>query len=333
MSSTSTAMPASAREFCERFGVTVPIVNAPMATIAGGALAAAVAGAGGVGMIGGGYGDLAWIRTQRALADDADVGVGLITWRLAEQPDLVARLIADGYRTYFLSFGDPTPYAPTILDAGGLLICQIHSVAEAERAIACGASAVVAQGQEAGGHGRSGASVVSLVREVVTAVDPVPVLIAGGITTGRDLAAAWALGAAGAVLGTRLYATPEALDSNAAKRRLVDASDHDTIRTRVFDVVRGPEWPAGYDARALRNAATDEWHDRLDSVRENPAPARDHYADAVAADDLTRRVVWAGSGVGRINSIHPAATIVDAIVAEALESRRDASTTSSRVAI
>ncbi len=329
-------MPRAAQVFCERFGVALPIVNAPMAYVAGGALAAAVAAAGGLGLIGGGYGDHPWIRAQRSIAGDAGagggagvsagdnvgdnvgVGVGLITWRLAEQPGLVARLVDDGFRTFFLSFDDPSRYAPTVLAAGGRLICQVQSVDEAERAVACGASAIVAQGHEAGGHGRSGDTVASLVPAVVAAIDPVPVLAAGGVTNGRDLAAMWASGAAGAVLGTRLYASEEAIDADAAKRHLVDAGDGDTIRTSVFDLVRGPEWPAGYDGRALRNATTDDWHDRLDVIRLDPAAARHRYAAAAAADDVTRRVIWCGDGVGGVDAIRPARDIVQSIASDAV---------------
>jgi nitronate monooxygenase len=325
MTMRSSAMPPAALEFCARFGVSVPIANAPMAFVAGGALAAAVADAGGLGVIGGGYGDHAWIRSQRALAGDRDVAVGLITWRLAERHDIVARLVDDGVRTFLLSFGEPSPYARTILDAGGRLICQVQSVNEAERAAACGAAAIIAQGHEAGGHGRSGESVVSLVPEVVAAVDPVPVLAAGGIATGRDLAAVWAHGAAGAAVGTRLYATPEAIDSDVVKRRLIEAADGDTIRTSVFEIVRGPEWPAGYDGRALQNLTTDEWHDRIYALGADPATARERYATAALDDDVTRRVIWAGTGVGQVHELRAAADVLEELVTDACAARSQVS--------
>ena len=311
-------LPPAASAFCERFGVTVPIANAPMANVAGGELASAVASAGALGLIGGGYGDADWIRTQLGQAAGHDVGVGLITWRLAQQPDLLTRLISDGVRTFFLSFDDPSPYASTILRSGGRLICQVHSVAEATRAIDAGADAIVAQGNEAGGHGCDNESVTELVPAVVDAVAPVPVLAAGGITTGQDLAAVWALGAAGAVLGTRLYATHEALDVDAAKRRLVQARNGATVRTSVFDVIRGPDWPGGYNGRALRNATTDDWHSRLDELRAAVVGERHCYAVAALADDVSKRVVWAGAGVGRVERIQPAADVVCEVFDQAL---------------
>lgn len=311
-------LPPAARAFCERFGVTVPIVNAPMANIAGGALASAVASAGALGLIGGGYGDADWIRTQLGEAAGHDVGVGLITWRLAQHPHLLTRLISDGVGIFFLSFDDPSPYASTILRSGGRLICQVQSVAEAVCAIDAGADAIVAQGNEAGGHGCDNESVSELLPAVVDTVAPVPVLAAGGITTGRDLAAVWALGAAGAVLGTRLYATHEALDVDAAKHRLVQATDGATMRTSVFDVIRGPDWPGDYNGRALRNATTHEWHNRLNELRAAVVGERDRYAAAALSGDVSKRVVWAGAGVGRVERIQPAADVVREVFDDAL---------------
>jgi nitronate monooxygenase len=325
MTTPSTVMPPAALEFCAHFSLSMPIANAPMATVAGGALAAAVSDAGGLGVIGGGYGDYGWIRSQRALAGDRDVAVGLITWRLAEQPHLVARLVDEGVRTFVLSFGEPSPYARTILAAGGTLICQVQSVDEAERAAACGATAIIAQGNEAGGHGRSGEPVASLVPEVVAALGPVPVLAAGGIANGGDLAAMWARGAAGVTVGTRLYATPEAIDSDAAKQHLIQAADGDTIRTSVFEIVRGPGWPAGYDGRALQNVTTDEWHDRIDVLRAHAEAPRETYASAAQHDDVTRRVIWAGTGVGQVHEIRPAAEVLDKLITDACAAHSEAS--------
>lgn len=313
-------LPPAAHAFCERFGVTVPIVNAPMVNIAGGALASAVASAGALGLIGGGYGDADWIRTQLGEAAGHDVGVGLIKWRLAQQPHLLTRLIGDGVRTFFLLFDDPSPYASRLLHSGGQLICQVHSVAEAMRAVDAGAAAIVAQGNEAGGHGRNNESVSELVPAVVDAIAPVPVLAAGGITTGPDLAAVWTLGAAGAVLGTRLYATHEVLDLDVAKRRLVQASDGATMRTSVFDVIREPDWPGDYNGRALRNATTDKWHGRLDELRAAGVGERDRYSVAALGGDVSERVVWAGAGVSRVERIQPAANVVREVFDEALRS-------------
>ena len=114
---------------------------------------------------------------------------------------------------------------------------------------------------------------------MIAAVAPVPVLAAGGITTNVDRQWAMGLDAAGVVVGTRLYASDEALDTDAAKDRLVASTA--TRRTNVFDLVRGP--------------------------------ARHHYRQAVVTDDTDVRVVWAGTGVARIHELLPAGHIVRAV--------------------
>lgn len=293
-----------------------------MARIAGGALAAAVTKAGGLGFVGGGYGDLAWIGTQLAIAGTARVGIGLITWRLDEEPDLLASALALAPRALWLSYGDPTPYIDRIRTAGAVAVCQVLAVDDARHAVAAGAQVIVIQGSEAGGHGRAGRGLLTLIPAVVDAVGPVPVVAAGGIGDGRQLAACWALGAAGIVLGTRLYATPEALDADHAKQRLVDAGGDDTLHTTVFDLLRGPTWPPGYTGRAIANHSTDTWHGREHDLSAVLPAERERYQTAADAGDLDARVLWAGEGVDLIHDVIPAAEIVAHIHDDALAGRR-----------
>jgi nitronate monooxygenase len=237
----------------ELFELIYPIVLAPIGAVSGGELAAAVSNAGGLGFVGGGYGDREWLvreleivaaRTQRAW------GVGLITWSATKE----SVELALSYRpaAFVLSFGDPRPFVRLIKEAGCLLVCQVQDVQAAREAQAMGADIVVAQGTEAGGHGARRAT-LPLVPAVVDAVHPTPVLAAGGIGDGRGVAAALALGAAGALIGTRFCVAEEALLHPLAKQRLVSASGDDTQRTRVFDIVREYSWPIPYTGRALRN--------------------------------------------------------------------------------
>jgi nitronate monooxygenase len=130
------------------------VVNAPMAGIAGGALAAAVSAAGGLGFIGGGYGDAAWIDDQLDIAGDKSVGVGLITWALAGRPCVLDHVLDRGVRWIWLSFGDATPHLDVVHAAGAIAVCQVQSADEARRVANAGADVIVAQGHEAGGHGR-----------------------------------------------------------------------------------------------------------------------------------------------------------------------------------
>ena len=142
------------------------------------------------------------------------------------------------------------------------LILQVCSLAEARGAARLGADVIVAQGSEAGGHGAARRTVFTLLPEIVDAVRPIPVLAAGGVSDGRGLAAALMLGAEGALVGTRLFASREALGSDALKQRILDATGDDTLRTEVFDIVRGLDWPPGYTGRAISNRFSRTWHGR-----------------------------------------------------------------------
>jgi len=143
------------------------------------------------------------------------------------------------------------------------------------------------------------------------------VVAAGGITDGRGLAAALTLGAAGALLGTLFYATEECLASPAAKRRVVAASGDDTVRTTVFDIARGIDWPTAYTGRAIANDFTHRWHGRVDDLQRVAATERERYARAAAAGDMDTAVVFAGEGIDLIHDIVPAGQVVARLVAEA----------------
>ena len=302
----------------EMFDIEHPIILGPMGGVSGGRLAAAVSNAGGLGLVGGGYGDPAWMRTELARAKDETSrpwGVGLITWSIADA-GIVELALSYAPDAFMLSFGDPRRYAPAIKAAGCKLICQVQGLDEAQLAREAGADVIVAQGTEGGGHG-GGRGTLPLVPTLVDAVAPIPVVAAGGIADGRGLAAALMLGAQGALMGTRFYATPEALGSDAAKRRLVAAHGHETTRTRVFDIVRGYRWPAPYTGRALRNRFVERWDGRQGDLAvaldvETPA-----YWDADRAGDCDTAVVWASEAIDLIDSVENAATLVERISADA----------------
>src|SRR5205809_3828420 len=135
-----------------RLGVQHPILLAPMDVIAGARLTRAVSAAGGFGILGGGYGDRAWLEQETAkLANISDpFGIGFITWSLAKQPQLLEIALGARPRAIMLSFGDPTPFAPRIKASGALLICQVQDETMAQQALDAGADIHVAQGTEAG---------------------------------------------------------------------------------------------------------------------------------------------------------------------------------------
>lgn len=300
----------------ELFGIDHPVILAPMGAATGGKLAAAVSQAGGLGLIGAGYGDADWMAREFDLAGNAPVGVGFITWSLARQPRLLDLALERQPLAVMLSFGNPLPFAAAIKGAGAKLICQVQSVAQAQEAAQAGADLIVAQGSEAGGHGASRGT-LALVPAVVDAVTPIPVAAAGGVADGRGLAAALMLGAAGALMGTVFYATEECLAPAAAKRRVVEAGGDDTLRTTVFDIVRGYDWPAHYTGRAIGNDFARRWHGREGELARAVSTERESYAKAAAAGDMDTAVVFAGEGIDLIHEIVPAKRVVARLVAEA----------------
>ena len=301
----------------EMFGLDHPIVLAPMGGVSGGRLAAAVSNAGALGMVGGGYGDPAWLRTELSLVKDRTAkpwGVGLITWSVDRA--LVESVLAFRPHAVMLSFGDPLPHAAVIKAAGCKLICQVQDLAGARSAHDAGADLIVAQGTEAGGHG-GGHSTLSLVPAVVDAVAPTPVIAAGGVADGRGLAAALMLGAHGALIGTRFYASVEALGSDRAKQLIAAACGDETQRTNVFDIVRDLTWPSQYTGRALRNRFMARWHGRDGELATELQVERAAYQAATRDCDFDTAVVWAGECVDLIASVERAGNLVRRISAEA----------------
>ena len=301
----------------EMFGLQHPIVLGPMGGVSGGALAAAVSNAGGLGLVGGGYGDPAWLKTELSRVKQATQrtwGAGLITW--AAKPAVLDLVL--GYRPHalMLSFGDPRPYASAIKSAGCKLICQVQGLEEARLAQEAGADLIVAEGTEAGGHG-GGRATLPLVPAVVDAVAPTPVVAAGGIADGRGLAAALMLGAHGALIGTRFYASAEALGHHQAKRRIVAARGDQTGRTRVFDIIRGYPWPPVYTGRAIRNGFMERWDGREGLLAHVLETERVGYQAAARDGDCDTAVVWAGEAVDLIKSIDSASALVARIGAQA----------------
>ena len=299
-----------------------PILLAPMAMVSGGRLAAAVSTAGGLGLVGGGYGDADWLQAQIAQAEGERVGYGFITWSLARTPELLDTVLAQQPPTVMLSFGDLAPFADRIQRAGVPVTAQVQNLAQACRALDAGADIVVAQGGEAGGHGMSVRSTFTLVPELVDLVAQraatTVVVAAGGIADGRGLAAALALGADGVLVGSRFWAAAEALVSPQAQQRAIAAAGDDTIRTKVYDIVQQRDWPEEYDLRLVSNALIQRWHGREDELLERLPEVVAAYRDGVAAADFDVDTVLIGEAVGLIRDVRPAADIVTAMVHEAL---------------
>ena len=314
-------MPLSTR-LTERFGLVHPVVLAPMAVAAGGRLAAAVSNAGGLGLVGGGYGDREWVDAQLDSADDAAVGCGFITWSLERSPELLDHVLERRPRAILLSFGDPRPFAVRVREAGVPLFCQVQSRESAELAIDAGADVVVAQGGEAGGHGerRGTLTLVPEIADLLAARSPDTLLCAaGGIADGRGLAAALVLGADGALVGSRLWATTEANVPERMQAAALASTGDGTVRTSVMDIARGLDWPERFTARVLRNRFTDAWHGHEAELRQAGERVSRDWSEGWADGDPERSNTFVGEAVGLIRTIEPAAAILERMSAEATD--------------
>jgi len=301
------------------FGLEHPIVSAPMALAAGGSLASAVSAAGGLGLIGGGYGDADWLETAFRDAGNARVGCGFITWKLAEQPNLLNDVLAHNPAALFLSFGDPRPFADPIAKAGVPLICQVQTLAHVDEALEAGAAVIVAQGGEAGGHGATRGTlnfVAEVADHLTTHAPDVLLLAAGGIADGRGLAASLMLGADGVLVGTRFWATQECLAPNSMRLAGVAALGDQTVRTSVPDIVRRLNWPAPFTIRTARNALINDWDENPDGLRDRDDIA-EAYAKAFTSGDADIAPPIVGEAIGLIHDMPKAGDVVTRIATEA----------------
>jgi nitronate monooxygenase len=326
-------------KFCDLFGIEYPIVCAGMGTIALAKLAAAVSEAGGLGTIAlpGFPPDAigAEISAARRITSKPIVVNQLIPFL---QPGTFETLAKQPISAVTLFWGDPAEHIPACKKLGLKVIWQCGSALEAAAAKRAGADAIIAQGFEAGGHVRGVVTTFALVPEVRDAIGDLPMLAAGGISDGRGLAAALALGADGAVFGTRFLASREASAHPKYKRAVVDAHASDTLHTKLFDV----GWPDAAH-RVIRTPLVEGWERAGSPAGPNRAGEGEVLAhlrrggvdaplprysvnppsDSVEGD-LSGLPLYAGQSVSLIERIAPAAEIVRQIATEArdvIESR------------
>ncbi|MEY9989169.1 nitronate monooxygenase [Streptomyces sp. V4I8] len=212
-----------------------------------------------------------------------------------------------------LSFGDPSPFVDRIRRSDAVLMVQVTDLDEAKQAVAVGADVIVAQGTESGGHGaRRGRSTLPFVPLVVDLAAPVPILAAGGIADGRGVAAA--LGAAGALIGTRFQASAEALVDPSIRKAILEGRGQDTERSSVLDIARGASRPTEkYTARTLAHPYLDRWRGREAELAGDSQARQDDVAQGV----IPPLPVWAGEGVDLITDLPSAADLVTTLAAQA----------------
>jgi nitronate monooxygenase len=300
-----------------------PILLAPMGVMAGGRLAAAVSNAGGLGIIGGGYGDAEWLERQFAAAEGAPVGCGFITWSMARDPALLDLVLAKRPAALMLSFGEVAPHLLRIKAQGVPLICQVQGMKYLREAVDAGADIVVAEGCEAGGHsGHRGLfTLLPEAADYLARFSPDTVLVAaGGVGDGRGLAAALLLGADGVLVGTRFVACEESEAPEGFRQAIVRADGDSTMKSNSVDVVRKRYWPnPEFVVRVLKNTFVDKWHGRERELENEIDVENERFWSAFNAGDADNSGVLMGEVSGLIQDAPPASKIIQNMVAGACQ--------------
>jgi NAD(P)H-dependent flavin oxidoreductase YrpB (nitropropane dioxygenase family) len=317
---------------CDLFKIDLPIVQAGMGGIAHARLAAAVSEAGGLGTIALAGFTLEAMAAEIALArslTDKPIAVNLLIPFM--RPGSIELLARERVEAVTFFWGDPAEQIPAAKKCGLTVVWQCGSADEAARAKAAGADAIIAQGFEAGGHVRGIVTTLALIPEVRDAIGELPMLAAGGIADGRGFAAVLALGADGAVFGTRFIASNECAAHPDYKRRLLTAHAAETIHTKLYDL----GWPDAAH-RVLRTELVEQW-ERAGRPESGKRPGEGasranlkrpglelqlaNYSVSPPSDemegDLGGLAWYAGQSVTQVREILPAGEIVRRIADEA----------------
>ena len=235
---------------CDLLGIEKPVFQGGMAWIADASLAAAVSEAGGLGIIAAMNANADWLRDQiHELRRRTDKPFGVNVMLMSPFADEVAQVVIDEKVPVVVTgAGNPRKYMPALIEAGIKVVPVVASVALAKLVARAGATAVVAEGTESGGHVGE-MTTMALVPQVVDAVS-IPVIAAGGIADGRGMAAAFMLGAEGIQMGTRFVASKESIVHENYKNQIIKAKDIDSVVTGMS---------TGHPVRSLRNQMTREY--------------------------------------------------------------------------
>jgi enoyl-[acyl-carrier protein] reductase II len=283
-----------------------------MAWTATAELVAAVSNAGGAGVIGAGHMPTDILRTEirnAKAATDKPFGVNLML--LTPHIDELVQLVLDEHVPFVTTgAGNPGKYMPALMDAGIHVLCVVPSVALAKRMESIGASAVIGEGMEAGGHIGELTTMV-LTPQLADAVE-IPVIAAGGIADGRGIAAAFALGAEGVQMGTRFMCAEECTIHENVKDRVLKAKDRDTVVTGRS---------TGHPVRVLKNKLSREIEelDRANRPEEIEKLGSGKLALCMRHGDVEMGSVMAGQCAAMVEKVQPAAEIITEVMTEAEE--------------
>ena len=289
-------------------GVDYPIVQAPMGWIARAQLASAVSNAGGLGIIETSSGELDAVREEiRKMRDLTDKPFGVnIAQLFVRDPSIVDFVIDNGVRFVTTSAGDPTKYTASLKAAGLTVIHVVPTLRAARKAVEAGVDGLVVEGGEGGGfkNPRDVASMV-LLPLVCNKLD-VPVIAAGGMLDGRSMAAAFALGAEGVQMGTRMVSAAESPVHENFKQKIVESDETDTVFINHF---------GRPGLRALRTNFSEDL-ERQDSVK---LDVLGRVLDLYFGGDMEASIALSGQVTGRIESVVPVRQILHDCVRELRE--------------
>lgn len=293
-------------------GLEIPIVQAPMGFIARAQLASAVSNAGGLGMIETSSGRLDEVRAEIAkMRDLTDRPWGVNVAQLfVRDLSIVDFIVEHGVRFVTTSAGDPATLVPSLKAAGVTVFHVVPSLRGALKAIAAGVDGLVVEGVEGGGFKNAdGASTMVLVPLIASHVD-VPIIAAGGIADGHSMAAALALGAEGAQMGTRMLTAAESPVHENWKQAVIEAAETDTVVVNRFAK------PAMRTLRTERSTSAEH---------ETPAPSMsiDGILDLYFGGDMEAGYAMSGQVAGRIDAVLPVREILETIWADCLARLRE----------
>ena len=295
-----TTPPAFDNRVTRMLGVDIPIVQAPMGWIARSQLASAVSATGAMGIIETSSGELdnvkAEIEKMKELTD-APFGVN-IAQAFVRDPDIVGFVAEQGVKFVTTSAGSPMKYTAALKEAGLTVFHVVPNLAGALKAVDAGVDGLIVEGGEGGGFKNpDDVSTMVLLPLVRSKVD-VPIIAAGGITDGPTMAAAFALGAEGVQMGTRMVSAAESPVHQNWKQAIVDAAETDTVFLNRF---------IGPGLRALRTEKTE----RLQREPETNAMAEFGAAlDLYFGGDMEASIALSGQVAGRIEEVRPVAEII-----------------------
>jgi enoyl-[acyl-carrier protein] reductase II len=306
---------------CDLLGIEVPIMQAAIWPATAPELVAAVSGAGGLGSIGAVFESAESIQTQMARVRE-------ITPRPFAVNHVVPLLDEAAFRATLeakpavvsFALGHPGELVERAHGAGAKVVHQVHTVGQARRAAELGVDVIIAQGSEAGGQGMAlGVGAMALIPQVAEAVDPIPVLAAGGVADGRGLAAALVLGAQGANVGTRFLASEEATADEGWKRTILGAESEDAVRFEAWEGIFPPAGGGAYATvpRVLRTPFVEEWSGRTREARMEAERLRDEVLSAIRGRTTHELLPFTGQTAGMVHEVSPAGEIVERMVAEA----------------